>query len=155
METSCFLDFCLRCDRQTPPDAGNYCSERCRLADLDVFPPTFQPPSPDAHKKYQAQPARSYPSFPLQPAFDFAAWRVPTTTDTIHSHSLTASTSHNKVDLSTRTLATSSSQSSLSSLGSDSSRNSMISESARVELRIYANSFDMVRRWRRRMSTRQ
>ena len=154
METSCFLDFCLRCDRQTPPDAGNYCSERCRLADLDMFSPVSQPPSPDAHTTYRAQSGQSNPSFSLQPAFDFATWRASMTSFTAQSHAPTVSTSQNKIGLGTRPLFTSSSQSSLSSLGSTSSHNSVISESAKAELRSYANSFDMVRRWRRRMSTR-
>lgn len=33
MSTVCFLDYCLVCDRQTPDSP--YCSQKCRLAELD------------------------------------------------------------------------------------------------------------------------
>ena len=154
MESSCFLDFCLRCDRQTPPGAGNYCSERCRLADLDHSSRMSQPSSSEIHTARRTPTNRSNQGLSLQPAFDFKIWRAYMLGQDTPDSSNPASPLHYQSGLLIRPLATSSSHCSMDSLESVESSNSTISESAKIELRAYANSFDKMRCWKRRLSTR-
>ncbi|KAK0793863.1 hypothetical protein LTR33_007176, partial [Friedmanniomyces endolithicus] len=68
----CFHDFCLACDKESN---GPYCSQACRMADLERASPPALPSSPT-----QAAPSRlSWSSlspapssvYVLQPAYNF------------------------------------------------------------------------------------
>lgn len=131
MATEWSLDFCLVCDRQTL--GGAYCSQPCRLAELDRSSPADSEPSSPTAWGYETSSAAG---LHLTPAFDFAAYK-------------SAATPYY------RSLTPSSSETSLSSLQSStsSSRSSPVSDQARNELRDYASSFDHVRDWKRRLTT--
>lgn len=66
------LDFCLSCDRQIPD--GLYCSQACRLADLDKAD-VSEPATPSYSSWSSGYGGRgsfsSSPGFRLPPAFDF------------------------------------------------------------------------------------
>ncbi|KAK2753941.1 hypothetical protein FQN54_007300 [Arachnomyces sp. PD_36] len=135
MATEWSLDFCLVCDRQTL--GGAYCSQPCRLAELDRSSAGSEPSSPTTSSAAWGNDASSSAAgLHLTPAFDFAAYK-----------------SHHPYG--TTILTPSSSETSLSSLQSISStsRSSSVSDQARNELRDYASSFDHVRDWKRRLTT--
>lgn len=162
MELDWSLDYCLACDKQTLGEA--YCCQSCRLADLDTSPCSSEPESPRnlgfPSGPQSAMPRRS-PCLRLEPAYDFAAHR--TTTVPLHeknqrtSAQATPCFSTSTVSLplhsSSRTLTPSSSRSSLGSVANNSSLECPLSVQARTELRSYANSFDLIRNWRRQMAS--
>jgi hypothetical protein len=85
-------DFCLWCDTQTL--AGSlYCSQACRLADLEK--PGSTPTSPgfsffhdaaaDQNQALRSGAQRSSGQFHLPPPFDFAAYRAPASSRTLES----------------------------------------------------------------------
>ncbi|MCJ1412370.1 hypothetical protein MMC19_006464 [Ptychographa xylographoides] len=160
METDWSLDYCLACDRQTAGEA--YCSQVCRLADLESSAAGSEPASPThCHPAPWTVTSRSpVAGFFLPPAFNFAAYRsasapLPATSRPRSTHTFSSPTSptHSRFASSPRILTPSSSRSSLTSVQSVSSQGEFISRQARIELRDYTNSFDQVRDWRRRMTT--
>jgi len=171
-------DFCLSCDRETSGEA--YCSQACRLADLETSSCGSEPASPTS-----ARPPPSHPNsgsgFYLPPAFNFSAYRsssIPPSPPATHtsSHTQTSFFSNQTTYFSSpqprsqsvssqgtsstsmhgaapkRILTPSSSRTSLNSLQSISTQGSHLSDQARNELRSYTSSFDQVRDWKRRMT---
>ncbi|EEQ86258.1 uncharacterized protein BDCG_01378 [Blastomyces dermatitidis ER-3] len=157
MATAWSLDFCLVCDRQTL--GGAYCSQACRLAEMDgcattaadsePSSPTTTTPvaSPWTAQGYQHQHQHQQPSaLYLGPAIDFSGYKFPGSSSSSSSSSSTPS----MPSASRQRLSPSSSQTSLSSLHSVSSNSSSLSGQARSELENYSGSFDKVRDWKRR-----
>ena len=160
MEMEWSLDYCLTCDRQTTGEA--YCSQICRLADLETSSCGSEPPSPTrTHTPNSGLPAGPGPSngFVLPPAFDFAAYRRSSPSpnhsrpsSSYFSSNATAS-STSRSSASPRVLTPSSSHASLNSSTTSVNLTESISSQARTELRDYTSSFDQVRDLRRRMTT--
>jgi ECL1/2/3 zinc binding proteins len=155
----CFGDFCLVCDKQT--NGTPFCSQACRLAELDQSLSSSEPTSPLYARTGTAQRNLGLVStgFQLPPAIDFSSYRRDKTaqsqstggkssTNTPQSSNLTSSQPPR-----TSNITPSSSQTSLSSLRTNQSSPGGISEQAWNELRDYASSFDRVRALKRRMST--
>ena len=154
----CFHDFCLACDRESPD--GPYCSQSCRLADLEKarisinLAPTAtysssQQESRLGHgSRYVLAPAYKFPvrtPFATQPSASLDTRSAPTQT----LQDLQRQSQQQSLDQ--RSLTSCSSRSSLSSNRSSSSPNS-ISERAMQELQEYFRSFDQARSSRRRQS---
>ncbi|KAL3459971.1 hypothetical protein BJX64DRAFT_195923 [Aspergillus heterothallicus] len=133
MATEWSLDFCLACDRQTL--GGPYCSQSCRLAELDASHETkssyTQESREDMNKKPHSGPRATGPQ-----------------STTVGRASWNTYRPHYK-----RALSPSSSQTSLSSLRSNSSQGSPISSQSQTELRDYASCFDHVRDLKRRLTS--
>jgi ECL1/2/3 zinc binding proteins len=157
----CFGDFCLACDKQT--NGTPFCSQACRLAELDHSLSSSEPASPvyTRHRTSQRNPGFVTTRFQLPPAIDFLSYRRDRTLQssmgqaksaTAASHSINE-TSSSTTSPRSANLTPSSSQTSLSSLRTNQSSPSGISEQAWVELRNYASGFDQVRALKRRMST--
>lgn len=156
MDLTWSLDYCLACDRQVT-SGGAYCSQSCRLADLESSSHWSSPTSPSTSAttaSWASSGAHQGSGFYLAPAINFAAYSLTNT-----SSSLTTSNANSKDQSSSikarpiRTLSPSSSRSSLSSTGSESAQIGPFSEQVYNELRAYANSFDTTRNWRRRRAT--
>lgn len=153
MELTWSLDYCLACDKQTQGDA--YCSQSCRLADLEASSDWSGPSSPTTGSSSEGSRSSG---FYLTPAINFSAYK--SSTKPVSSAASQASspltsffTSHTSTHVAaTKTLTPSSSSSSLSSTKSVSSQVNQLSEQARNELLGYTNSFDNVRNWKRRMT---
>lgn len=163
-------DFCLACDRQS--SGGAYCSQACRLADIEragsepVSPMSSAPPA-----SWASSCLGTGSGFCLPPAVNFAAYKSsnmatsPASCRTSSTSSAQpwylsnpvprsqASSTSNFQAPSTRALTPSSSRSSLSSTRSSPTQEGQLSDQARNELRGYASSFDQVRDWKRRMTT--
>jgi ECL1/2/3 zinc binding proteins len=157
----CFGDFCLACDKQT--NGTPFCSQACRLAELDHSLSSSEPASPGytRHGTSQRSPGFVTTGFQLPPAIDFLSYRREKTLQlstgqaksaTAASHSINEASSSTTFPRSAH-LTPSSSQTSLSSLRTNQSSPGGISEQAWVELRNYASGFDQVRALKRRMST--
>ncbi|KAL4877239.1 hypothetical protein BJY04DRAFT_132934 [Aspergillus karnatakaensis] len=129
------LDFCLSCDRQTL--GGPYCSQSCRLAELDV--------SRVAASSHE-QESRATPE--KEPILIRRGTTTNSNTSTAQATSWNSYRSHYQ-----GTLSPSSSQTSLSSLRSNSSQGSQISTQSQTELRDYASCFDHVRDLKRRLTS--
>lgn len=171
MDSNWSLDYCLACDRQT--SGGAYCSQVCRLGDLEtsscVSSEAASPTSAGQSSFWASSMSPSKSGFYLQPAIDFGLYRS--------NHPLSSSdprrakseygTSYFSTAFQTQTppipppntnkqtLTTSSSRSSLTSMqskASTTSRNGGLSTQAKIELRNYANSFDLLRVWKRRVN---
>ncbi|KAL4946185.1 hypothetical protein BDV06DRAFT_151734 [Aspergillus oleicola] len=127
------LDFCLVCDRQT--HGGPYCSQSCRLAELDV---------PHDTTSSNTQGSRAALKSPGMTGRGATISTVPDTSQPAPN----GGRPHYQ-----RTLSPSSSQTSLSSLRSNSSQGSSISSQSQTELRDYASSFDHVRDLKRRLTS--
>lgn len=167
MDSNWSPDYCLSCDRQT--SGGVYCSQVCRLADLETSSCVSEPASPTSPGQSSFWASSTSPSkagFYLQPAFDFAAYRStkPFSASDSHRTKPAFQTSYFSTAFQTQTppipppsskpiLTPSSSQSSLSSMQSKASQKSGLSAQAKTELRSYTNSFDLIRNWRRRMNS--
>ncbi|KAI9835575.1 MAG: hypothetical protein M1819_002026 [Sarea resinae] len=162
-------DFCLACDRQT--SGGAYCSQTCRLADIERASGGSEPVSPSS-----SGPSPSWKSsngrFQLPPPLNFGTCKPtgkaqspslgssPLTSyapNCYFSHPFNGSQStisSSGTTSTNRALTPSSSRSSLSSIRSSSVQdNAYLSDQARNELRSYASSFDQIRDLKRRMST--
>lgn len=134
-------DFCLTCDKQI--EHGAYCSQACRLADLDKASDYTTAASSyasstgssssgfyfDTYKTSTSAPSSPNLYSPKQPSY--------------FSHSASPSTS------SKRSLTPSSSQTSLTSMAAASATQGLSAQAA-SELRSYAHAFDQVRDMRRR-----
>ena len=167
MDSKWSPDYCLACDRQT--SGGAYCSQACRLADLETASCGSEPSSPTtpALSPFWACTNPSTGSgFYLQPAFDFAAYRPSTITPSQAAQreasaaqmprfttSFQTVTPSIPFSSSNRVLTPSSSRTSLSSISSNASAAGYLSVQARTELRSYSNSFDVIRNWKRRMNS--
>ncbi|KAK6006572.1 hypothetical protein QM012_006982 [Aureobasidium pullulans] len=130
----CFLDFCLACDKQT--SEGLYCSQACRLADLEKAGSSTpsSPFTPAMDSSSQSYFPSGSGAFQLPEAFSFK----PTSTSTFAESSSPR-----------RALSPSSSRSSLSS-STGSQTGNIISEQARTELQTYVSAFDQTREMKRR-----
>ncbi|KAI9867189.1 MAG: hypothetical protein M1813_009467 [Trichoglossum hirsutum] len=172
MEMDWSPDFCLACDRQT--SGGAYCSQACRLADLERASSgsdSSAPSSPTAAASWASSALGTGSGFYLPPPLNFAAYmstvssrsvsnrsfaaaspptfRIPSFPSRSHSNSSNSIAGHSLKPI----LTTSTSRSSLSSLqGSSSPEGSVLSDQARNELRDYASCFDQVRDWKRRVT---
>ena len=159
METDWSLDYCLTCDRQTA--GGAYCSQLCRLADLETSSCCSEPSSPiQLQTSTSAAPSARSPNngFFLPPAFDFSSYRRPSPPPQMSNRpssgyfSSTSSTNTHSSP-SVRILTPSTSRSSLSSTSGSLAQDDSISSQAKSELRDYTNSFDQVRDLRRRKNS--
>lgn len=177
----CFNDFCLACDKQSP-HGGAYCSQACRLADLETANATMTTsPSSTFHRAYST-PGSAYQTY----STSGSAYQTYSTSGSgFHNHSTPGSGyqlphahsfspkstgpssrptssyfplqySHADAASVPRALTPSSSRTSLSSTMSTSisSTQGGLSERAKAELRSYYNSFDKVKESKRRSSTR-
>lgn len=159
MELNWAPDYCLACDKQT--ECETYCSQSCRLADLEKSSNWSGSASPIT-PSWTSSDSNRGSGFYLSPAFNFAAYKAPPTIPTwpVSGQSASQQTSYfsptsASQNAPSRTLSPSSSRSSLNSTSTTSSTSShqtSLSEQARTELRGYTNSFDNTRNWRRRMT---
>ncbi|KAJ4357972.1 uncharacterized protein N0V89_002549 [Didymosphaeria variabile] len=145
-------DFCLSCDRQIA-EGGAYCSQACRLADLE------KAKSPSQLSSSASSTGSSTNGFYLPPAVNFSAYKTPTPSrgfDTSYHYyptnngtyfAPTASASQSQHQQ--RSLTPSSSRSSLASAHSQTTG---ISAQAASQLNYYARNFDQVREIKRRMT---
>ena len=157
MELTWSPDYCLACDRQT--SGGAYCSQSCRLADLDSSSAWSTPQTSPLTSTFPAATATATTpisthtmaptGFYLAPAIDWSAYRTPHTTTQRSYFSSTASTQSNTHS---KSLTPSSSRSSLSSSNSASSQHGQFSEAVHSQLQAYANCFD-TSRYRRKTWT--
>lgn len=160
MELNWVPDYCLACEKQT--ECETYCSQACRLADLEKSSNWSGSSSPST-ATWASSTSHKGSGFYLSPAFNFAAHRTPQTTPDWPASSQSGSPQTSYFSTATsathntpsRTLSPSSSRSSLNSTtttSSTSSKHNPLSEQARTELRGYTNSFDSTRNWKRRMT---
>ncbi|KAK4549948.1 hypothetical protein LTR36_005249 [Oleoguttula mirabilis] len=162
----CFLDFCLSCDNQSN---GAYCSQTCRLADLEKAS-TSAPTSPmspsapsQARMSWQSTTSTSGSAFVLPPAYNFSE-KVASQSPNASTHAFQSQTSYfmrspaqqsfDQAAASQRALTPSSSRTSLSSTMSDATASSSggISHQARLELEDYFSSFHQAKAAKRRPS---
>ncbi|KAN0079283.1 hypothetical protein V8E54_004497 [Elaphomyces granulatus] len=142
------LDYCLVCDRQIV--GGAYCSQACRLAEMDQLSDSGSPATGDAHAVMGADITRL--QSPL--GNDSTATSPMLSQRVMLPVYISTHVSSNVSQYPPRALLTpSSSQTSLSSLQSSSSQSSPLSDRVRDELRDYASCFDQVRDWKRRLTT--
>lgn len=131
----CFQDFCLACDKQCE---GSYCSQSCRLADLEKAPTSgsISPLTPGSSWE------STQSGYVLTPAYNFTERDE----KRLSTSSASSSASHQ--------LTPSSSRTSLSSTSSSSPSGTGISKQARAALQDYFSSFDQTRAAKRRSSLR-
>ena len=153
----CFQDFCLACDRESLN--GPYCSQACRLADLEKASIPSSPTSPTAPSaSKQKQSSRPVSGYVLPPAYKFpdraTGHSQPTTSDDTRpqsSYFMRTPAKESPDESRQRALSPSSSRSSLSS--TTSSSNATISERAKQELQEYFNCFHQSKAAKRRQSS--
>ena len=153
-QMECFNDFCLSCDRQIAEN-GVYCSQSCRLADLERAGSTAQAPSQLSSSASSSSSSNS--GFYLAPAINFSAYKASSSSQQAPSSpyhyyptangNYFAPPSASKQS-SQRSLTPSSSRSSLAS--SSSRTQSGISQQAASQLNGYVRSFDQTRDVKRR-----
>jgi len=173
-------NYCLNCDKQTPE--RHYCSQACRLADLEKSAFSSAPVSPgyaysssSTASTLSFSVSKSNKQFQLPPAFNFAAYRhgsssriespplSPRNGATLHHHSHSATQnnpSHRPAPLYRATTDYNHVRRSLnpstsrSSLSSISSTSTAggLSDHALSQLQNYSNSFDHSRDWKRRIT---
>lgn len=154
MELTWSLHYCLACDKQTQDEA--YCSQSCRLADLENSSDWSGPSSPTNAPSSDTSKSSA---FYLTPAINFSAYGTSTlrkynAADQATSPSTSYFSSHSTIRVATtKTITPSTSSSSLSSTKSASTQVAKLSEQARNELLDYTNSFDNVRYWKRRVTS--
>jgi len=163
-------DFCLYCDRQTTESI--YCSQACRLADLEkagstepVSPLSFAS-SPEA-AQWVPWASGATSGFHLPPAVNFATYKAATRTSSPPASPRSSSTINASYFQSTSSQASSSTWAQSSSpthrLSPSSSRSSLasvsgspstqrLSDHALSQLRAYGDSFDQVRDLKRRLT---
>ncbi|KAL2000757.1 hypothetical protein VTN02DRAFT_2659 [Thermoascus thermophilus] len=146
------LDFCLVCDRQT--FGGAYCSQACRLAELDQLSSEHGRSSPTASNAGKGVTENMPVNSAMDPTthrYSAAGFGQPMAAPISRGYSHLLS---DVTPSSSRVLCPSSSQTSLSSLQSASSSQPLaLSDRVRDELRDYASCFDQVRDWKRRLTT--
>ncbi|TQS33048.1 hypothetical protein Golomagni_06621 [Golovinomyces magnicellulatus] len=151
-------DYCLACDKQIQVDSAAYCSEACRLAELEktstassqVSSPGLAPPTSWAAPT--RAPSVRQSRFYLSPAYDFSNAQPYGTTPAAKSlFEYYTKPAQPTAHVAARTLTPSSSHSSLCSMQSTSSAgDGGVSAKAKKELQAYAVSFEQVRLQRRR-----
>ncbi|KAF2740612.1 hypothetical protein EJ04DRAFT_161633 [Polyplosphaeria fusca] len=144
-------DFCLTCDRQIAE--GNYCSQACRLAEMEKANTTQSTLSSSA-----SSAGSSSHGFYLPPAVNFSAYKSPSTSrgfdlgpSSPHYYSTSFATTTSPTATQSqqqRSLSPSSSRSSLQSAASQ--PGSGISMQAAHQLNGYVRSFDQTRDFKRR-----
>lgn len=158
MEMDWAQDYCLACDRQT--NGGVYCSQACRLADVDRSCSGSEPVSP-AFSGPQTSLLSSFigygTGFHLPPAIDFSIYKSSNTTSQNPRRTSSVTTTKQpepSSQRSQRTLTPSSSRTSLSSIQTSSSTQSAsLSDQIRQELMTYTSSFDRIRDLKRRTTS--
>lgn len=160
-------DCCLGCDREfTPSGNGAYCSQSCRLADLEKSnkSPSASPHSAVSPSSWQSTSTAPLPNpssnFHLPPPVNFAAYSLtpssyapisqsPPTGPYGHAYSQ----SYSQPSSTHSTLYSSPSQVSLSSQGGAPAQDpSVLADNVKNELQGYAASFDSLRDWKRRLT---
>ncbi|OAL48709.1 hypothetical protein IQ07DRAFT_84515 [Pyrenochaeta sp. DS3sAY3a] len=151
-------DFCLSCDRQIA-DGAIYCSQSCRLADLDKAGST-QAQAPSQLSSSASSTSSSNNGFYLPPAVNFSAYKATSTSRASdmapaspYHYYPTANGSYFAPPPATRqtpqrSLTPSSSRSSLASATSQ--QQPGISNLAATQLHGYVRSFDQTRDMKRR-----
>ncbi|KAF3936452.1 hypothetical protein ABW19_dt0206462 [Dactylella cylindrospora] len=149
------LDYCLSCDREAPNGAA-YCSQACRLADMERASCSSSPKTATSTSTVGA-PGGFY----LPPALNFSSYTRSQEAAVGSPRSTSAwppapPTQQNprKGSATSANLHPSPSRTSLSSMPSQHSpfEQSYLSEKALRELNDYANAFDQVRDYKRRMT---
>lgn len=148
----CFPDFCLGCDKAAVD--GFYCSESCRMSDLERSgsapgsPSHASPASTDGfYTSFFAQPPSRYPPPPTRALSLVNLHSKVKSTKSHHHHGKSSSTK--SLPISTpRVLSPSSSRSSL--MLASSPNPDHVSEDAAKELLNYFNAFDRTREERRK-----
>jgi len=146
------LDYCLTCDREAPNGAA-YCSQACRLADMERASCSSSPKTATS-----TSTAGAPGGFYLPPALNFSSLRMQESSGSpTRSNSAWAQSSQSnarKSSASSANLHSSPSRTSLSSMPSQHSpfEQTYLSEKALRELNDYANAFDQVRDYKRRMT---
>jgi hypothetical protein len=159
-------DFCLSCDRQLA-EGGAYCSQACRLADLEKAG-TTEPHTP-SQLSSSASSASSANGFYLPPAVNFSAYKTPSpsrgfdaspstpyyyyypaSNGSYFAPSTPTASRYQQQQQQPRSLTPSSSRSSLASNVSQSTPG--ISAHAASQLDSYVRSFDQVRQMKRRLT---
>lgn len=150
--------FCLACDKQVESDASAYCTESCRLAELErLSTPSSQASSPGlTPPSYPWTTSQSSNAkFQLSPAYDFSKAQPYGVSSDQQSffgeYSMDVEQSKSSGNRRS-TLSPSSSHTSLCSIQSNTSlgENGLLSDRSKQELRAYAVSFEHVRTQRRR-----
>ncbi|EOA85764.1 hypothetical protein ACJQWK_04121 [Exserohilum turcicum] len=154
-QMECFNDFCLSCDRQIAEN-GVYCSQSCRLADLERAGSTQQAPSQLSSSASSSSSCNS--GFYLAPAINFSAYKASShpqaaAPSSPYHYYPTANGNYFAPPSATRqsphrSLTPSSSRSSLASASSRTQ--SGISQQAATQLNSYMRSFDQTRDVKRR-----
>ncbi|KXT16674.1 hypothetical protein AC579_8033 [Pseudocercospora musae] len=138
----CFADFCLHCDRDSPD--GPYCSQQCKLADLDTSSPSSptSPTSSSAERHWTSgqcrqpnTPSHTASSSSSRPQSGYFMWTTPQQSDD-------------------RQLTPSSSRTSLSSTSSTTTASGNYSQHTKAQLHDYFSSFDQAKAAKRRSSLR-
>lgn len=158
-------DYCLSCDRQISQSGhGAYCSQSCRLADLERASSNSGSSSPTTAptSSWQNSNMGTSAGFYLPPPLNFSAMsgrQSSSAASSPVSRSPLSSTPPNHYSTSPYAsrpsqLYTSPSRTSLSSLNSYNGQQepAVLSDKVKSELRDYASSFDHVRDWKRRMT---
>ncbi len=172
-------NYCLSCEGQTTEET--YCSPACRLAELErgsIGPGTKSTPDQTLSESWLhvsrvvSCPQTRTSAFSLAPPIDFAAYRSgssrPSTLAAVKRSSLSKmettefwdafwtkdTNSPKSTDQVKAPLTASTSHSSLNSIHSSnaSHEGDRLSDQNRAALRAYADSFDRVRDWRRRVT---
>jgi hypothetical protein len=149
----CFHDFCLACDREST--SGPYCSQACRLADLEKASPPQSPTYPSSSPQSTVSSRLGSGSgFVLAPPYKFPQRATGSRSASSEASRPQSSSTDSirKTQQQQRSLTPSSSRSSLSSNMSLSS-GTIISEQARQELQEYFDYFAASRASKRRTST--
>ncbi|TKA83465.1 hypothetical protein B0A55_00558 [Friedmanniomyces simplex] len=159
----CFHDFCLACDKESN---GPYCSQACRMADLERASPAALPSSTSPSQAVTARLSWSSLSptagsaYVLQPAYDFTDKTGSQSVGLEHrpqtSYFMRYPTEQASDEASPqRSLTPSSSRSSLSSTASNGTPTSTgggTSQQSRLELHDYFSSFVKAKAPQRRSS---
>lgn len=164
MATWC-SDFCLACDQQTYGTA--YCSQTCRLADLEISTPTFDPPSLKSRSRRKETAAPGYQCSASSNHSGGAALSTRQARGTLgagsqgssHARDSTSQYLFGKIISESQyqchpsgSISPSSSDGSLSSLQSNSSGQGRLSVQTMNALKSYADSFDRSRDLKRKKS---
>jgi len=169
-----YPDYCLSCDREISQSGhGAYCSQSCRLADLERASCRSGSSSPQAGATSSSSPSWSGPTLPnsggfyLPPPLNFSAMSGKQSSSSAASSPAARSPLSSTLPPSSQYsppsyisngnrapgLYLSPSRSSLSSLQSSTTQEpAVLSDKVKSELRDYASSFDHVRDWKRRMT---
>lgn len=154
----CFQDVCLGCDNLVTD--GSYCTEVCRLIELEKASAPSSPLSPTHQPSWASSGFGTGSAYVLAPAYKFPeparGYSQPSATEDRRPQSSyfmrSSKDSQHESQQSQRSLTPSSSRSSLSSTMSNSNAPA-ITEQAKQELQEYFNAFDHTRAAKRRQST--